>query len=180
MSVWKKKTVRYFVGDKRSSKGVKGAVPHTEESKRWYGTLKTYDQKKRQVPLTEDKDTSEKLLRTLQRTEDERRVNGYTKVQEQGEKPIAEHLRAFQTHMESKNNVPQHIKTTISSIQKLIDTTGVETIADLDGGKILNTLASWRKRKTKSMSVVTSNHYLTAGLPHASWARERGYRASAN
>ena len=119
MSVWRKKIVRYFVGDKRSEKGIKGAVPHTEESKRWYGTLKTYDNKKRQVPLTEDKDTSAALLKTLQRTEDERRCNGFTKIQEQGEKPIAEHLRAFQTHMEAKNNVLQHFKTTISSIQKL-------------------------------------------------------------
>lgn len=162
MSVWRKKTVRYFKGGKRSEKGVKGAVPQTEDSKRWYGTLKTYDDKKRQVPLTEDEDTSAALLKTLQRTEDERRVNGFTQFQEQGEKSIVEHLRAFQTHMEAKNNVPQHIKTTISSIQKLLEATGVKTIADLDGGKVLNTLAAWRKRKKKPLSVATSNHYLTA------------------
>ncbi len=95
MSVWRKKTVRYFQDGKRSEKGVKGAVPHTEASKRWYGTLKTYDQKKKQVPLTEDQDTSEKLLKTLQRIEDERRVNGFTKFQEPGEKSIVEHLRCL-------------------------------------------------------------------------------------
>ena len=147
MSVWKKQTVKWFKSEKRSNKGVTGAEPRTLYSKNFYGTLKTYDNKKTQVPLTEDQDTSEKLLKTLQRTEDERRVNGFTKFQEQGEKSIVEHLEAFRVHMEAKNNVPQHVTTTISSIRKLIEATGVKTIADLDGGKVLNTLASWRKRK---------------------------------
>lgn len=162
MNVWKKQSVKWFKGEKRSTKGITGAVPRTIFSKRWYGTLKTFDDKKRQVPLTEDQDTSATLLKQLQRVEDGRRVNGFTKIQEQQEKPIQEHLEAFQTHMEAKNNVLQHIKTTIASIQKLIDAGKVKTIGDLDGGKVLNTLASWRKRSKKPMSVTTSNHYLTA------------------
>jgi hypothetical protein len=104
MSVWKKQSVKWFKGEKRSTKGVNGAEPRTLYSKRFYGTLKTYDQKKKQVPLTEDQDTSEALLKTLQRTEDERRVNGYTKTQEQREKSICEHLEDFRTYLKAKNN----------------------------------------------------------------------------
>ncbi len=67
MSVWKKQSVKWFKGEKRSKKGVTGAEPRTLYSKRFYGTLNIYDNKKRQVPLTEDQDTSEALLKTLQR-----------------------------------------------------------------------------------------------------------------
>ena len=169
MNVWKKQTVRYFVGDKRSSKGVKGAEPRTEDSKRWYGTLKTYDGKKKQVPLTEDEDTSSDLLKTLQRTEDERRVNGFSKIQEHREKHVSEHLEAYKTHLEAKNNTLAHVTLAISRVQKLLTACSVKTIDDLDGGKVLNTLATWRTRKKKSISVGSSNHYLTAIKGFSRW-----------
>jgi len=175
MNVWKKQSVKWFKGEKRSKKGVKGAEPQTLFSKRWYGTLKTYDQKKKQVPLTEDKDTSEDLLKTLQRTEDERRVNGFTKIQEQREKPILEHLDEFRTSLESRNNTPAHIKLTISRITALLTETAVKKIDDLDGNKILNTLAKWRTRKKKAISVGSSNHYLVAikGFTRWLWTEKR-------
>ena len=175
VNVWKKQSVKWFKGEKRSSKGVKGAEPRTLYSKRFYGTLKTYDSKKKQVPLTEDEDTSSDLLKTLQRTEDERRVNGFTKIQEHRERSISEHLAGYKTHLEAKNNTAIHVKVQISRVQKLIDATSVKTIDDLDGGKIINTLASWRSKKKKSISVGSSNHYLVAikGFTRWLWQEKR-------
>jgi len=175
MSVWRKQTVVWMLGEKRSKKGIDGAEPRTLYSKNFYGTLKTYDGKKKQVPLTEDEDTSSDLLKTLQRTEDERRVNGFTKIQEHRERSISEHLEAYKTHLEAKNNTETHVKVQISRVQKLIDATSVKNIDDLDGGKILNTLATWRSRKKKSISVGSSNHYLVAikGFTRWLWQEKR-------
>ncbi len=175
MSVWRKKTVRYFKNGKRSEKGVKGASPQTEESKRWYGTLTTYDGKKKQVPLTEDKDTSEDLLKRLQRTEDERRAKGFTKIDEEREKSIWEHLDDFKSSLQSKNNTPIHVRTTVNRVKALLEALAVKTVTDLDGGKVLNQLAKWRKRKLRPMSVASSNHYLVAikGFTRWLWVEKR-------
>ncbi len=175
MAVWKKQSVKWFKGEKRSSKGIKGAEPRTLFSKRWYGTVKTYDNKKRQVPLTEDEDTSEKLLKTFQRTEDERRVNGFTKFMEQREKSILDHLEAFKTSLMSKNNTADHISKTVNRIKALLTATNVVGVDDLDQGKVLNTLAKWRQRKLKPLSIASTNHYLVAikGFSRFLWQDKR-------
>lgn len=175
MKVWKKQSVKWFKGEKRSSKGVKGAEPRTIYSKRWYGTVKTYDGKKKQVPLTEDEDTSSDMLKRLQRTEDERKVIGFTKIDEHRQKSILDHLDDFKTSLESKNNTPAHIKLTISRIKALLTECGVKTVADFDGSKVLNTLSKWRSRKKKSISVGSSNHYLVAikGFTRWLWTEKR-------
>ena len=175
MSVWKKQTVVWMLGEKRSKKGVKGAVARTLYSKNFYGTLKTYDGEKKQVPLTEDEDTSSDLLKTLQRTEDERRSNGFTKIQEHRERSISDHLEAYKTSLEAKNNTKNHVKVQISRVQKLLSACSVKTIDDLDGGKIINTLSSWRSRKKKSISMGSSNHYLIAikGFTRWLWQEKR-------
>lgn len=175
MRVWKKQTVVWMLGEKRSKKGIEGAEPRTLHSKNYYGTLKTYDGKKKQVPLTEDEDTSSDLLKSLQRIEDERRARGFTKIDESRSKSIFDHLDDFQTSLEARNNTPAHITLTVSRITALLTACNVKTIDDLDGGVIQNTLAKWRTRKKKSISAGSSNHYLTAikGFSRWLWQEKR-------
>ena len=112
---------------------------------------------------------------TVQRTEDERRVNGFTKIQEQREKSIWEHLEDSRTYLKAKNNTEVHIRTTFNRVKALLEATGVKTIADLEGGMVLNTLAVWRKSKKKSMSIASSNHDLVAvkGFTRWMWTEKR-------
>lgn len=51
----------------------------------------------------------------------------------------------------------------------------MKTVTDLDGGKLLNQLAKWRKRKLRPMSVASSNHYLVAikGFTRWLWVEKR-------
>lgn len=169
MRVWKKQSVKWYLGDIRSSKGVKGAKPRTEESKRFYGTLKTYTGKVKQIPLTEDEDTSRTILERLQRVEDERKANGFTRFDEERQKPISTLLNDYKTHLESKGNTVPYVLLTVNRVKTLMDACSVEVISDLDGGKILNTLSVWRKRKKKSLSVSSSNHYVTAAKMFSRW-----------
>src|SRR5688500_14730786 len=62
MRVWRKKTVRYVLDGRRVSKGTPGSVKRDELSKRFYGTLRLADGRTKQVPLSEDRDASRKLL----------------------------------------------------------------------------------------------------------------------
>lgn len=43
MNVWRKKTLRWMLNGKQSTKGTPGTVPLTVESKRFYGTLRLSD-----------------------------------------------------------------------------------------------------------------------------------------
>lgn len=65
MQVWKRQSVVWVLGEKRSSKAVSGAKSRKVLSQKWYGTLKTYEGKSKQVPLTEDRVTSQALLKTF-------------------------------------------------------------------------------------------------------------------
>lgn len=175
MKVWKKQSVVWMIGSKRASKEACGASPRTLYSSKWYGTLTTFEGKKRQTPLTTDRDTSLTLLKTLQRTEDERRARGFTRAEEQREKPIAEHLLAFEAYLRSKNNTDDHISKTINRIRKLLQEAKVASIADLDATQIQNILAVWRRRKVAPLGIASTNHYLTAakGFSRFLWTDRR-------
>ncbi len=141
MKVWKRQSVVWMLGEKRSSKAVSGAQPRKLLSQKWYGTLRTYEGKSKQVPLTEDRDTSQTLLKTLQRQEDERRANGFSHVQEERQKPIGEHLDAFEAHLRSKDNTDDHVVKTVNRLRKLLGEAVVKSIADLNGTRLVNILA---------------------------------------
>ena len=169
MNIWRKQTVRYSLGSKRATKSTQGAKPTKELSKRFYGTLNTFDGRKKQIPLSEDANTSKKLLRRLQGVEDEKRANGVDRFYDQRQRNLADHLGDYLTFLRSKNNTPLHVETQAARIRKLLAATKATMLVDLDGSRILSTLAAWRSRKTKPMSVGTSNHYLIAIKGFSRW-----------
>jgi len=66
MGVWRKQCKRYFVNGKLVTRRTPEAVATTVYSKRFYGTLRFANGKRKQVPLTKNRKTSEALLRRLQ------------------------------------------------------------------------------------------------------------------
>jgi len=143
-----------------------------------YGTIKTFDGKWKQVPLTEDRSSSLALLKRLQREQDDKRAAGVSRQDEQQERPVDDHLTDYEAYLRSKRNTETHIVKTISRIRLLLAETKTKTLDDLDGQRILTTLADWRKRGTPEkrkgrkrtpMSVETSNHYLIAVKSFSRW-----------
>lgn len=158
MKVWRKQTVRSRNGQRE-----------TILSKRFYGTLRTFDDKRKQIPLTEDKASSLALLKRLQRDEDDKRGRGVTRQDEQRQRPVNEHVDDYEAYLTAKGNTPQHVLETISDCRKLLKVTGTKTVADLDGQRILRTLSDWRSRRKNPIGVNTSNHYLTAIKSFSRW-----------
>jgi hypothetical protein len=160
MKVWRKQSVKWILKGKRVPAGTPKAKAKTIESKRYYGTLTLASGKRKQQPLTEERETSETLLRRLQTEEDSKRANGVDRYHDDRQKPIGEHLAAFSDYLTSRNNTPAHVTLKITRIRKLLEATSVKAIGDLDASRILKTLAVWRGRKVNSLSIQTSSHWV--------------------
>lgn len=78
MNVWRKQSVKWAKNGKRVAKGTPDAKQTKSFSKRFYGTLRTASGKRKQVPLTEDRKSSQTLLNPSQGDEDRNRALGVT------------------------------------------------------------------------------------------------------
>ena len=175
MKVWRKQTVRYTKNGKRCTKSTPGAKAKTEYSKRFYGTLRTADGKRKQVPLCEDRQASETLLRRLQTDEDRQRAVGVDRHASERKRPIHEHVNDYETHLRAKANTERYVTLTMNRLRRLLDATKTKTLSDLEASRITKTLSDWRERKRKPISVETSNHYSRAikGFSRWLWTERR-------
>jgi integrase len=169
MKVWKKQTTQWILKGKRVATGTPKAKRTTIHSKRFYGTLRLADGKKRQTPLTEDKESSETLLRRLQTDEDSKRANGADRYYDERNRPIGELLASFAEYLTSKGNTPAYVSLTITRCRSLLTATRTKTYPDLDASRILKTLSEWRQRKVNPISIATSNHYLVSIKGFSRW-----------
>jgi integrase len=167
--VWRKQTTRYRLNERNVPKGTPKAKRFVIESKRFYGTLTLATGKRKQQPLTHERDTSETLLRRLQTAEDTKRANGADRFYDDRQRPVGEFVTEYGSFLQSKGNTSLHVTMTVSRCRSVIAATKTKTIADLDSSRILKTLAEWRSRKAKPISIATSNHYLVAIKSFSRW-----------
>lgn len=169
MKVWRKQSVKYYLGVKKVPKGTPKAKRKTIVSKRFYGTLRLSSGKTKQVPLTEERSTSRTLLRRLQTEEDAKRANGADRYYDSRRTPLTDLLIEYEGYLKAKANTKGHVADTIRSCRKMLSETKATTIDGLDGQRVLRILATWRSRKEKPLSVSTSNHYLIAIKGFSRW-----------
>jgi len=175
MKVWRKQTVRYTKNGKRCTKATTGAEAKTELSKRFYGTIKTPTGTTKQIPLCEDKDASEKLLRRLQTEADKDRAIGVDRHTIEQRRPLGDHLNDYEKHLRSVSNTESYVVLKMGRIRRLLNATKTKTLADLDSSRLANTLAEWRRRKKKPISIQTANHYARSikGFSRWLWVERR-------
>ncbi len=178
MNVWRKTTVRHLLNGKQVRKGTAGAKTKTVESKRFYGTLRMADGTRKQIPLCEERDTAETMLRKQQTEEDKNRALGITSQDRQRLHPISKHVDDYESHLRSKQSTESYVRLHISRLRAILTATKTATIGDLDSGKINRVLSKWREkgplpsrkgRKRQSISVQTSNHYVRACRGFSRW-----------
>ena len=169
MNVWRKNTTHWTLNGKRVSPKIGEAKRKTTTCKRWYGTLTDAFGKRRQVPLCEDRQAAETMLRRLQTEADRKRAVGLNREDEQRERPLSELLSEYETHLCSKADTPRHVALTMKRIRTLTTATKAKTLADVDAGRIASTLAAWRGRKRKPLGITTTNHYARATKSFTRW-----------
>jgi integrase len=167
--LWRKQSVKWSLNGKRVPTGTPDAKRERIASKRFYGTLTLATGKTKQQPLTEERKTSETLLRRLQTTEDGKRANGADRYHDDRKRPLTELLADYAAHLRAKRNTERHVVLTMMRIRSLVTTTKAATIGDLDSSKIATTLATWRQREKEPLSVSTSNHYVRAIKGFSRW-----------
>ena len=168
-NVWRKNTITWFLGNKRVSPNTSGAKKACIPSKRWYGTLADAFGKRRQVPLSEDRQAAETMLRRMQTEADRKRAVGFTREDEQRERPLSELLSEYETHLRSKSNTEIYVALTMKRIRDVVKATKAKTLADVDTGRISATLAAWRRRPRRPLSITSTNHYALAVKSFTRW-----------
>lgn len=153
MAVWKKQTKR------------KDGTSF--ESKRFYGTIRSLNGKWKQVALTEDRQSSEKLLSRLQTKQDDDRASGVTESTVERLRPINDVLSQYESYLRSKANTELYVNSTVNRIRKLLTLTKTTTLAELDTSRLTNALA---KLRIDGSSIATSNHYARAIKGFSRWA----------
>lgn len=183
VTMWKKKTVRWYAGKQLVPSGTEGAIKRTIESKKFYGTLKTCDGRSQQIPLTDERGTSEAMLRRLQSEADRERALGIGSKDKERLRPLQEHLADYKHHLKSRENGAVHILNTMARLTAIVKAIGAETIADLDVNRISRTLAKFREQgppstrpgmRQKPIGVSTSNHYARSVKSFSRWLWTEG------
>jgi len=169
MKVWRKNSVKWTLNGKRVSPNMKGARKKTIPSKRFYGTLTTFEGKRKQIPLTEDANTSRQLLRRLQAEEDHKRAMGVTRQDVERQRPLVELIAEYEEYLLAKGDTKKHVRYTLYCIRGLAHATKAKTVDDLDATRIASTLARWRGCPKQNISPSTSNHYTTAIKTFTRW-----------
>ena len=177
--VWRKKTTRYVHAEtgRRTKKDDPQAVKRTDQSKRFYGTLKRSDGTKKQTPLTEDETSSLALLQRLQAESDKDRALGIVPQQRKADESMTKYLSEYEKFLTGKNRSPFHVSTTIKRATDLFTDSSTTTPRTITATAIVKTIDGYRrkgkysrtrKRKEK-LSLETCNHYLRAVKAFTRW-----------
>ena len=138
----------------------------TAKSKKWWGRYRDASGVERRVPLASDKTAAQTMLNELINREERKAAGLIDQFDEHAKRPLADHVKDYRRHLESKANATSHVKLTTSYIQKVIAGCGFKVIRDLSASRVATWLSNLR---TEGRSVRTSNAYLTAIKGFSRW-----------
>ena len=136
------------------------------KSKKWWGRYRDASGVERRVPLASGKTAAQTMLNELITREERKAAGLIDQFDEHAKRPLAEHVKDYRRHLESKANATSHVKLTTSYIQKVIAGCGFKVIRDLSASRVATWLSDLR---TEGRSVRTSNAYLTAIKGFSRW-----------
>lgn len=129
MRLWKKTTVRWRLDGRIVPSGTPHAQRESITAKRFYGTLRLANGKQKQQPLTEDRDSSEKLLRRLQTDEDRKRAVGAPQHVGESSRPIQQQADAYISFLQSRSSTSDYVVKERQRLAKLLDAMRTKTLA---------------------------------------------------
>jgi integrase len=169
MKVWRKQTIRWRLKGINVPRGTPNAQRNVTLSRRFYGTIRLASGRLKQVPLADGRNDSRAILRRLQAEQDEYRSYGRSAsfIRER-QRPLLELLDEYEAFLAAKGNTSKYVAMQGKRIRKLLTTAKVKTLDDLDAGRILKALATWRTT-LKRHGISASNHYLIAIKGFSRW-----------
>ncbi len=136
------------------------------KSKKWWGRYRDASGVERRVPLASDKTAAQTMLNEMVTREERKAAGLIDQFDDHARRPLAEHVKDYRRHLESKENAVSHVKLTTSYINKVIDGCGFKLIRDFSSSRVATWLTELRG---KGRGARTSNAYLTAIKGFTRW-----------
>ena len=154
-----------FARDPKTGQRVKA------KSKKWWGRFRDHMGVEHRMPLARDRAAAQAMLNEHVLKAERRAAGRFDPVEEQGKRPLKDHIVDFTQHLKDKGNSAQHVFEVDSQVQKIAAGCKWNLIQDLSPNDVQRYLAD---RRGKGLSRQTSNHYLRAIKQFTRWlARER-------
>jgi integrase len=152
-SLYRPKVATYCLKDgsyrtpdgKRVTKHTRGAVRKVTTSKKWYGRYTDGAGRPVRVPLSENKETSRRMLAKLAGEAQLAGVGLADPFAEHRGRPLAEHLEDFARYLEGKGNVHSHVARTKAQCLAILGACRFKWIGDVQASAVVEYLAGLRK-----------------------------------
>ena len=141
-------------------------------SEKWYADYEDADGKRRRVPLSTDKGSSQALLADILRTVERQKAGLVEQIADLFEQPIQISVDEYEEHLEGKGRADKHVTETIRHIRNALNNSGCVVLGDLQRGeesidKYLTT------RRKSGVSHRTINADLTAVRSFCRWLMQK-------
>src|SRR5262249_21417879 len=155
-SLYKPKIIEYRLPDgsyrtpegERVTKDTPGAVRHVSKSPNWWGRYKDSEGHTKQVKLSNKKETAKDELAALTGTAVKARIAGIRERDlDDQRRPLLELLADWQLSLEAKDDVPDHVSSTVARCRAIIEGCKFHTWRDLNSDAVLSFLAERRDGK---------------------------------
>ena len=147
------------------------------ESSRWYVRLQDAAGQWFERKAYTDRTASEVLHAELATKVERGQVGMIDPMDEHRKRPLAEHLDAFERHLDSRENTDGHVELTMQRVRTAVTGIGAKVVADITPGRVEDYLKELRrvglpttgKRQRRPLSLSSSNHYLRAIRAFCNW-----------
>ena len=136
------------------------------ESRCWYIRLKDANGKWHMRKAYADKTASAALEVELMTKIERGQVGLIDPLEEQRKRPLDEHLKDFEMHLEDRGNSLEHCELTVKRCRNIVERTKSKVIGDITTGRVEACLADFRR---EGLSISTSNHYFRALRNFCRW-----------
>ena len=151
----------------------KGGTRYTQESRKWYVQYRDSEGAWKRMPGFTDKEATAQLAAELQRKA-ERQESGLADSFKKGKtRTLKAHLDGFRQYLGAKSNTEKHVNQTCNRVEKVIENCKLVRWRDITPAKIRDWLAE--QRKSNTMGIKTSNHYLSAFKEFCNWLVRDGH-----
>jgi integrase/recombinase XerD len=156
-SLYKKPVVTV---DPNTGEKVKG------KSKKWWGQYKDALGRLKRVPLCIDKAAAQAMLTQIVQRVDREKAGLVDPTEEQRKRPLADHLREFESYLQNKGVSDKQVRENLSKLRKLVSERKWRLIGDISAHGTMEFLGQLRR---DGLSAQTHNNYLTAIKQFTRW-----------
>jgi site-specific recombinase XerD len=149
-----------IVTDPATGQKVKG------KSKKWWGQYKDAHGRLKRVPLAVDKQAAQAMLTQIVQRVEREKAGLVDPTEEQRKRPLADHLREFQSYLRNKGVSENQVAQNLSKLRKMVAGRKWRLIGDISASGALEFLGQLRR---DGRSAQTYNNYLTATKQFTRW-----------